>query len=271
MNTKATKLPVKKILRLILQTKPSNSTRKNLVLLLTVLMFTHFRAAGISDRVRIGLAATPGIAWCNPVGKDLDKGAPRFGIGYGVQVEYWFARNYGLLTGLEGGFDGCNIRNRDLFALRDSAGSVLKNINEKYAFHYLQLPVYLKLKTNPIRGGKFSVWGQVGTQFAFTVNARATFSDPIFPAVGAAPVVVEKENILRASNEVTRIIPKFRSGFADVRLGAGAGFEYAFDDKASLLCGMVYHNGFINNLLDRDPKKEPNLMRFFGLRLGVLF
>lgn len=235
--------------------------------MLLLAMYTH----AINDRIRIGLMASPGIAWSNPVGKDLDKGKPRFGVGYGFVFEYWLAKNYGLATGLEGGFDGCNIKNRDVFAWKDTSGNVLKNINEKYGFHYLQIPAYLKLKTNEIKSSKFCVWGQVGLNLAFTLSARATFSDSIFASNGTDMVLVEKENIFRPKNEVTRSISNFRSNFFDIRLGAGAGFEYAFDDKTSLVAGLIYNNGFINNILDRDVKKEPNLMRMFSLRVGVLF
>jgi hypothetical protein len=219
----------------------------------------------------MGLMASPGIAWSNPAGNDLDRGKPCFGVVYGFTLEYWFAKNYGLSTGLEGGFDGCNIRNRDMFARKDTAGNIIKNINERYAFHSLQLPAQLKLKTNQIKNSKFCVWGQAGVNFAFTASARATFSDSIPVANSSDFILIEKENILRSKNEVSRSIKNFRSNFFDIRLFAGAGFEYALDDKASLVAGLTYHNGFINNIFDRDAKKEPNLMRLFSLRLGVLF
>lgn len=237
-------------------------------LALVILAAFTIKGFAISDRIRVGLYTSPGIAWSKPFGKDLQKGKPRFGINYGFMLEYWFARNFGLASGVGGAFDGCNIKGRDIY---ENIGSVrVRSVNERYAFHYLEIPAYLKMKTNDIKGGNFSVWGQVGVTLNFTVSARATYSDSI-PTTTGENILIEKENILKRSNEVTRAIPGFWSNFFDVRLGAGGGFEYKFDDRTALLVGLFYHNGFINNLFDKDAKKEPNAMRMMSLRVGVLF
>lgn len=234
---------------------------------LTFFVLLCTKGFSINERIRIGFFASPGIAWSKPAGKDLLKGKPRFGVDYGFMLEYWFAKNYGLSTGIAGAFDGCNLQGRDRFEL-DTTGVKYRSFNEKYSFHYIALPAYLKLKTNDIKDSKFCVWGQVGVDLQFTVNARANFSD----SIGTGTLYsIEKENILKGNNEVAKVIGGFRSNFIDVRLGAGAGFEYRFDDDASLLVGLHYHNGFINNIFDHDLKKEPNVMRFFSLRVGVLF
>lgn len=230
-------------------------------------MLMYFSSYSLSERIRIGLYGSPGIAWSKPVGSDLTKGKPRFGVNYGFMLEYWFAKNYGLATGLSGAFDGCNIGSRNLFEY-DTAGNKMKTVNEKYGFHYVVVPAYLKLKTNDIKGSKFCFWGQLGVDLQLTVSARASFSD----SIGTTSLYwIEKENILRGNNEVSKVISGFRSNFFDVRLGAGAGLEYRFDEQTSLLAGIFYHNGFINNIIDRDAKKEPNLMRFMSLRVGILF
>jgi hypothetical protein len=208
------------------------------------------------------------VAWSKPFGKDLLQSKPPFGTSYGFLLEYWFAKNYGLATGIGGAFDGCNIHGRDQF--ENVGGVKVRSVNEKYAFHYLEIPAYLKLKTNPIKGGKFVAWGQVGVTLNITVSARATYSDSV-PTTTGANILIEKENILKRNNDVSKAIPSFWSNFIDVRLGAGAGFEYRIDEKTSLLVGLFYHNGFINNLFDYDAKKEPNVMRMMSLRVGVLF
>ncbi len=241
---------------------------KKIIVLLIMVLF-HLSAFSISEKVRVGLHFSPGVAWSKPFGKDLQKGAPRFGAAYGFTIEYWFAKNYGFASGINGAFDGCNLKGRDAFQNYDTLGNVIHTVNEKYSFHYLEIPAYLKLKTNDIKGGKFNIWGQVGVNLNITVSARATFSDSVYTTTGN--VMIEKENILKKKNEVTDLISGFQSNFIDVRLGGGAGFEYKFDDRTSLLVGLFYHNGFINNIFDRDPKKEANVMRMFSLRVGVLF
>lgn len=241
---------------------------KRIFTLVILLAFT-VKGFSLNDRIRIGLQVSPGVAWSKPFGKDLLQGKPRFGVSYGFLLEYWFAKNYGLATGIGGAFDGCNIHGRNIFE-NDTAGNKLRSVNEKYAFHYLEIPAYLKLKTNPIKGGEFIFWGQLGVTLNITVSARANYSDSI-PATSGGNILIEKENILKQGNDVSKAIPGFWANFIDVRLGAGAGFEYKLDEKTSLLVGVMYHNGFINNLFDHDVKKEPNVMRFMSLRVGVLF
>ena len=236
-----------------------------LAFLLTISIHTY----SISDKIRVGFQASPGVSWSKPMGKDLQQGKPRFGVSYGFVLEYWFAKNYGLATGLGGAFDGCNIKSRDIFRT-DTTGSIVRNVNEKYGFNYIELPAYLKLKTNDIKRSNFNVWGQLGFTVNITVSARATYSEPV-TSISGTDITIVKENILRKGNDVNSLISGFRSNFIDVRLGAGAGFEYKFDKKAALVCGLFYHNGFINNIFAHDAKKEPNVMRFISLRVGVLF
>ncbi len=235
---------------------------------LLILLSLAAEGFSITDKIRIGLQISPGVAWSKPFGKDLLQGKPRFGTSYGFLLEYWFAKNYGLATGIGGAYDGCNIHGRDVF--ENVGGVKVRSINEKYSFNYLEIPAYLKLKTNPIKGGKFVAWGQVGVTLNITVSARATYSDSI-PRTSGGSILIEKENILKQGNDVSKALPGFWSNFVDVRLGAGGGFEYRIDEKTSLLVGVFYHNGFINNLFDHDVKKEPNVMRFMSLRVGVLF
>lgn len=241
---------------------------------LTILLFLNQLLYAQMDRMRFGISAGPGIAWAKPFGTDLQKGKIRASADYGFMFEYWFTKNIGINSGLNGSFDGMNIKGRSYFEL-DTAQQQVRSVNEKYTFNYIQLPAYVKFKSNEIKEGRFSVWGQLGFALNFTVSARATFSDPI-PNLAQLPspydvVAIKKENILRKENEVAKSISGFKSNFFDFRLGVGSGFEYRFDEKNSLLIGLFYHNGFVNNLIDRDTKKEPIMMRTMSLRVGVLF
>ena len=121
------------------------------ILPFAILLAISIKGFSITDKIRIGLQISPGVAWSKPFGNDLLKGKPRFGTDYGFLLEYWFAKNYGLATGIGGAFDGCNIHGRNKFE-NDTLGNSVRSINEKYAFHYLEIPAYLKLKTNPIKG-----------------------------------------------------------------------------------------------------------------------
>lgn len=222
----------------------------------------------ISDKIRLGLQFSPGIAWSKPFGSEIKEGKPRFGANYGFMIEYWFAKNYGFTSGLNGAYDGCNISGR--VAFEENANHVkVRSVTEHYVFSYIEIPAYLKLKTNDIKGGKFSVWGQVGFNINLTVSARATYSDSI--PTPNENIFIDKENVLKQKNAVAQSIPGFWTNFFDIRIGAGGGFEYRFDSRTSLIAGLMYHNGFINNIFDHDPNKNPNVMRMMSLRIGVLF
>lgn len=243
------------------------------VFIICLFVSASLHSFALNEKLRLGIVASPGISWAKPMGKDLLKGKPRFGVDFGLNVEYWFAKNYGFSSGILGGYEGCNVAGRNYFE-NDSAGAKVRDVNERYIFNYLAIPVQFKLKTNPIKDGKVTIWGQVGFNLNITVSARATFSNPI-PAYNSSSttpfIAIEKENIMKKDNDVALSIPGFRSGFVDIRLAAGGGFEYAFDEKTSLLVGFFYQNGFINAVIDKDAKKEAILMRNMTLRVGVLF
>lgn len=223
----------------------------------------------ITDRVRIGLTVAPGVSWAKPYGKELKASGAGFGFQYGVNVEYWFAENYGLTGGLMGSMENAGITNRLYFANRDTAGTILSYPIERYTFHSLVLPVALKLRTNEIK--QFRIYGEVGFENFFTVAARATFDQAITNKNTQEILNIEKENILRKNNDVTKVMDRFRANFYDLRLRVGGGFEYHFSDKIALFTGLYYHNGFLNYIRDNDAKKEPVVLRSVNLHMGVIF
>lgn len=221
----------------------------------------------VTDKIKLGFTAAPGISWAKPFGKELKNGGVRFGVQYGLSLEYWFAENFGLSTGLFGAMEGGNIKNRGFFKDTVTGNTIL----EKYTFHSLVLPIGIKLRTNDIKN--FRIYGEVLLENFFTLSARATYSDSVAVYGSTAKVLVEKENILRKDNDASKSLPDFRANFYDVRVAVGGGFEYHFNDKVALTGGVYYHNGFLNYLRDNkvDTKKEPTVMRSVNFKIGVLF
>ena len=237
-------------------------------ILITIAFFSSFSAFAVTKQLKLGFAFSPGIGWLAPQGKELKKANPRFYADYGLVVEYFFKPNYGISTGISGSYEGGNITGRKTF---ESRSVNLKQVNEQYIIQTLALPIALKLKTNEIKK-KFHFYGQVGFTFNFYVSSRANFSDAITEEGNPAVAVsIEKENIYRKDNEVRRLIPKFRSNFADVRLQVGAGVEYKLNDKTFLLMGIYFNNGLVNVIKDYDAKNEKIYFRNVALRMGVLF
>jgi hypothetical protein len=235
----------------------------------TLISFSGLWAKGISDKFRISILATPGVSWTYPQGKDMRSAGAGFSATYGLGFDYFFSENYAVSTGLFGGFEQGILEGRNAFDVRDpvSGNLLFAAPNEKYSFHNLDFPIYLKLRTNEF--SRFRVFGQIGIRNAFTLASRGTFNAPIYN--GTEPIEVIKENMSTTDNPVNRVIGGFKSLWYDIKLSAGIGAEYFFNSRQSIQFGVMYHNGFLNRIRDNDPEKDKVLMRNIELLVGFTF
>jgi hypothetical protein len=233
-----------------------------------LLMLMGLRAFAITDKIKLGLAVSPGLSWLQPQGKNVKLNAVGFAAQYGIVLDYYFkGQNYGISTGIFGGNDAGSLSGRDSFNVW--AG---KSVTESYSNYTVTLPIYLKLKTNPIKE-KWRVFGQIGMSFVFTASSRATFDTKFTDKTNGTIIDIYKENVLSSSNDVQRIIPGFKYQVFDARLSVGVGFEYEIKDKATPFFALQYHNGFVNVMSDGsvNPKNDGVLMRNFLFCFGVMF
>lgn len=242
--------------------------KKCVLVLMMVLIYTE--GFSISDKVKLGLFAAPGVSWMKPMGNEIHNGVLGFGLVYGLKIEYYFkAQNYAISTGLFGGIDGGGLHGRDTLTTLNGGNAV----RERYTTNEVILPCYLKLKTNPIRQ-RFKLYGEVGFQMVFNVSARANYSSPIpSPYLGNALVNIDKENVLRNGNEVQELIPGFRYNPFDFRLSVGGGMEYEVGRSTSVFFAIHYNNGFVNTIDDRsvNPKHDATVVRSLLFTLGAMF
>jgi hypothetical protein len=231
---------------------------KKYVLALTMI-FLYAEGFSITDRVKLGLFAAPGISWMKPMGSEIHNGVAGFGLMYGLKIEYYFKdQNYAISTGVYGGIDGGGLHGRDTLTSLNNGRSVL----ERYIANELVLPCYLKL------------YGEVGFQMVFNVSARANFSSPVPSAYsGNGLVNIYKENVLRNGNEVQELIPNFRYRVFDFRLSAGGGAEYEVGRTTSVFFAIHYNNGFVNVINDKsvNPKHDPTVVRNLLFTIGAMF
>lgn len=192
-----------------------------------------------------------------------------FSATYGIGFDYFFAENYAFSTGLFGGFEQGLLKNRDAFQRVDPvSGSVISPAPvEKYSIHNLDIPLYLKLRTNEF--SRFRVFGLLGLRNVFSLSARATYTGKIYS--GNDEIEILKEKVSTSANLISAVIPEFKTLWYDVKLSAGIGAEYFFNSKQSLLFGVVYHNGFLDRIRDNDPEKDKVLMRNVELMIGFTF
>jgi hypothetical protein len=224
----------------------------------------------ISDRIKLGIFAAPGVSWMKPMGNEIHNGVTGFGLQYGLIVDYYFKdQNYAFSTGLYGGIGDGGLRGRDTLTHLNGGKSVL----EKYNTNNLILPAYLKLKTNPFKE-KFKLYGEVGFQMVFNVSARANYDQSIPSAATGNPLVsVVKENVLQNGNAVQQLIPDFRYQVFDFRLSVGGGFEYEISRSTSVFFAIHYNNGFVSAINDKsvNPKHDATVVRNVLFTLGALF
>ncbi len=241
--------------------------KKCLVLIVLVLMCGE--TFSNPNRIKLGLFVAPGLSWMKPMGNEINNGTVGLGLQYGLIIDYYFReQNYAISTGVFGGIDGGGLHGRDTLTKLNNGNAVA----EHYLANQLILPLYLKLKTNPIRQ-RFKLYGEVGFQMVFNLSARAKYSSSIANPNGGQPVDINKENVLRNGNEVQALIPGFRYNPFDFRLSVGGGVEYAVGEKTSVFLAVHYNNGFIPVIDDKsvNPKHDATVMRNILLTIGVMF
>jgi hypothetical protein len=239
-------------------------------LLVLLILCAYLNGFSISDRIKLGIFAAPGVSWMKPMGNEIHNGVAGFGLQYGIKVEYYFKdQNYAIATGLYGGIGDGGLRGRDTLTRLNNGKSVL----EKYNTNNLILPAYLKLKTNPFKD-RFRLFGEVGFQLVFNVSARANYDQSVPSTATGNPLVsVVKENVLQNGNAVQQLIPDFRYQIFDFRLSVGGGAEYEINDKTSVFFAIHYNNGFISTVNDKsvNPKHDPTVVRNVLFTLGAMF
>ena len=206
-------------------------------LLVLLMLGIYIKGFSVSDRIKLGIFAAPGVSWMKPMGNEINNGVTGFGMQYGLIVDYYFKdQNYAFSTGLFGGIGNGGLKGRDTLTHLNAG----KSVYEKYNTNNLILPAYIKLKTNPFKE-KFRLFGQVGFQLVFNVSARANYDQSVpSPSLAGAPVSVVKENVLQGGNAVQELIPNFRYSIFDFRLSAGGGFEYEINEKTSVFFAVHY-------------------------------
>jgi len=123
-------------------------------------------------KVRIGAFVAPNMSWMRPsAAKDGDQsqknGGYKVGFTYGLMLDYNFTDNYAVATGLQVNSTGGIVETENLKA---TDGGVLKS-NINYNLQYFEIPLALKLKTDPV--GKFRFFGQAGLSLGINISKKS--------------------------------------------------------------------------------------------------
>lgn len=220
-------------------------------------------------KVRFGVFVTPTISWMRPTaaknGDQTQKsGGSKVGLTYGLMADYNFTSNYAIATGLQVNSTGGKIETENLKAA--DQGVLKSNIN--YSLQFLEIPVALKLKTDPV--GKFTFFGQAGLTLAINISKKMTYDIVQKRAAGDSTYKSdEKEKI---TGGVGNIVPVL------FQMNVGIGTQYAIGPKLDAYFGIFFNNGFAPDVT--KPNKYKGLPEFndgntrlnnFAFRFGFYF
>lgn len=231
------------------------------------------------NKIRFGVYIAPNISWMKPTAAtddarlyNVSSDGSKVGFSYGLMAEYFFAENYGIVSGL-----GINSTGGKIIANKidqsPAANTVFKT-NFEYRLQYLEIPLALKLRTDDIKGFRF--FGQLGASMGINIGKKAdykvTYSD------AAAVNHDTSANKIKLTGGFGLIAPVMFS------MNIGVGAEYPLNDKLKAYVGLFFNNGFTPDVTKpekfdgdklgygsgnfRDANTRLNNM---SLRLGLFF
>ena len=127
----------------------------------------------------IGGAINPGISWLQPENSHFTSEGAVFSFSYGLNFDYYFSENYALSSGLQVMNWGGKVSYPDLFPQGASTELAQVRSTSEYRYSAVSVPLYLKLKTNPI--GYNSYFAEFGFSFLFpfktSISTTSTYQD----------------------------------------------------------------------------------------------
>jgi len=231
-----------------------------------------------SKAFRFGVFIAPNMSWMRPTTDKTDDNlyAPtnegsKVGFTYGLMVEYNFAENYAFVTGLQVNMTGGKIKSEYLGTEPSATKTnLVQTANFNYRLNYLEIPVGLKLRTDPISNFRF--FGQLGLTTGFNLAKKATYDVSYYGE--------DAGTLLKSSGENEKIKGTLAIAPIMFTMNIGAGIEYPLTDKLAAYAGLFFNNGFAPDATNPNkytmaytPSFRDGNTRLnnFALRLGLFF
>lgn len=229
--------------------------RKNLLLVILVIMMVPFASIAQQKPFKLGLQIAPGLGWMRPdAATGYESDGARFGFTWGFISDFALTDNYFVSTGFNLLSNTGQIDFKDIKTIQGvpQSGSTLR----KYNLKYIEIPVTIKMKTNQF--GAMKYYGQIGFGPAFNISAKA--ADEFAYTTGNLNEDVD------ISDEV---------GLLQASLIFGVGTEYYIDKSTAISASLMFRNGF-TNLLDGSNAVDPTIKEkatpfTVQLCIGVIF
>lgn len=257
---------------------------------------------GNDKNFRFGLMVEPSFNWVQPDNaKDFANGGVKMGFGIGAITDFKLGGNVWLSTGINMDFSGAKLKYLDNNNSADTTGYFyyddaiveIKNISDdsailskysmiqlesrNYSVNYVNIPIYIKMKTNEI--GYMTYYGQFGLHTSVKTKARAKDEGKILVGSDLGLADLADMNI---DSEVSPI---------KMAASIGGGFEYNISGSTSLFVSLNYNYGFTSvtkknskhvidfdksDLLNATPSyvaysPQKNIVHGIRLSVGMLF
>jgi len=227
-----------------------NTSFNKTVTALTILAIIFLsNSINAQKNIHFGLKVVPGVYWLTSADDSTKNDGARFGFGYGAMLEFGFAENYYLVTGLD--IVAAGVKSSAEFKSGTTTGYYTSNIN----MQYLQVPLFLKMKTKEI--GMMKYFGQFGLGAGYALSAKSKTTTTIGSTVTES-TSTNKDNLFPLR----------------VSLLIGLGLEYNISGNTSLVVGATFDNGFTPLLKEKDSANRTNpSLKSKGITftIGILF
>lgn len=188
------------------------------------------------NRIRFGAYIAPNVSWMKPTAtKDgnytVKSDGSKVGFTYGLMAEYFFARNYGLVSGLQVNSTGG--KQTSTIITKPGSGPYVNKATFDYRIQYLEIPLALKLRTDDINGFRF--FGQLGATLGINIGKKASYEVNYNRGSGNDTIAQGDKIKLEGSLTIAPIM---------LQMNIGAGAEYPINNKLSAYFGVFFNNGF---------------------------
>lgn len=190
----------------------------------------------IPKNTQLGFTLSPNIGWMRVTNLQNYKtnSALRAGFSYGVLADFGFDRNYFFSTA----FIVTSIN------VRLTCPDVADIIPTTYNLQYIEIPLTLKLKTNPTNYGR--IYGQFGLGTSVKISGKETGGS----IEGPINYAINTGNTFRAS------------------LIIGAGVEWKIGSGLYLQTGLTLNHGLTNAISTSNYNVKSD---YLSLNLGLFF
>lgn len=233
------------------------------------------------SRVRFGAFIAPNVSWMKPTTSTDDEkqfnvksNGSKIGFTYGIMADYFFAPNYGIVSGIQITSTGGKIIATEIGddPQPKRANKVVK-ADFNYNLQYLEIPLALKLRSDNMGGFKF--FGQLGVTAGINIAKKADYTVDYYAS----------DSTLKSKSDTKAKITGSLGAIAPVlfQMNIGAGVEMPVSYKLKFYVGLFFNNGFAPDATKPDLYDEKNLgysgtfrdgntrLNNLALRLGLFF